>query len=268
MMQSVAPLLTADGSRLDWPDAEYHADVEIRANEAVVSHQLHGTPSLCALVAAGDAAWTTEVRCPRTLTSHSYTSQQARQTVPLHRTDVRDEYFLLPGLVAVRSLSLPSDGLNPFVWPPGTTVAIDAGWWLARDAPHTSKPLGAALVRFSRDSHGHLDSGEMRVAEGDDAGDPYFEITLAADLYERRLYDRDLQIAALVGACAALPTSTLAADKCNDSHPLADRLRERFEAAGLDWDDAAGFDAARAATIIEPFDVADAAPDAPDEDLP
>ena len=86
-----------------------------------------------------------------------------------------------------------------------------------------------------------------------DGGKPFFRVTLARDLYDKRRTDRDIQIAGLIGACGMLPRSSLGTDGENATHPVALQLRARLEDAGVqDWtsDD---FDPARAATVLEAF---------------
>ena len=80
----------------------------------------------------------------------------------------------------------------------------------------------------------------MSVEEGSDGGKPFFRVTLARDLYDRRRTDRDIQIAGLIGACGMLPRSSLGTaggiDGENATHPVALQLRARLEDAGVpDW---------------------------------
>lgn len=124
---------------------------------------------------------------------------------------------------------------------------------MARGDAQTTTPLTASLVRFHRDPDGVLAPGQMSVDENSDGGRPYFRVTLAGDLYDNRRTDRDVQIAGLIAACGLMPLSSLRADGENESNPIAQQLRARFEEAGIqDWT-SEHFDPARAATVLEAF---------------
>ena len=100
----------------------------------------------------------------------------------------------------------------------------------------------------------------MSVEEAELSGNPYFKVTLAAELYDHRREHRDIQIAALIAAFGQLPRSTMARGKDDEEEdgvnadcPLAQALRARLEDADLsDWD-SEFFDPARAATSMERF---------------
>ena len=134
-------------------------------------------------------------------------------------------------------------------------MQIPAGWWLARGGEYRFTPLLVNLLRFVKDQDGKLRPGTMSVEEAIVSGDPYFRVTLAAELYDHRREDRDVQIAALVAAFGRLPRSSMAQGEENRDCPLAEALRSKFESVDppvLDWDDPE-FDPARAATSIENF---------------
>ena len=257
MIQTRLPVLTEDASRLDWTLARYAVKVDVKAGRAFVKHQLDNAPELDRLPGKGVAEWVTELRCPRTLLSRLERSRASEQVIALDAEDVVGDAFLLPGLVVVRDFELDVSGLDPLVWPPDRSVPIPAGWWLVRGDPQTTTPLTASFVRFRRDPDGRLAPGQMSVEEGSDGGKPFFRVTLARDLYDRRRTDRDIQIAGLIGACGMLPRSSLGTaggiDGENATHPVALQLRARLEDAGVpDWT-SEHFDPARAATVLEAF---------------
>lgn len=248
------PLLLEDGSRLDWAQARYEVEVLVRGSRAHVVHRLSHAAELEELIAEASAVWATELRCPRTLLSRQEHSTVPEQVIDLEGDDVLGDTFLVPGLVATCELELSPTGLNPFVWPGDIDLGVPTGWWLARGDPRATTPLTASLIRLRRDRDGWLGSGQMAVEEQSDGGKPYFEVTLAGDLYDARREDRTVQIAALIAACSRLPKSSMATGGDNEDHPVATQLRARLETADLDWD-SEDFDGARAATVLEPFDV-------------
>ena len=248
------PVLVENGSRLDWPRARYQVEVLLKADQAQITHTLSDAAELDGLVSSGAAVWTTELRCPRTLLSRQEPSMSAEQLIDLEAADVVGDAYLIPGLVAAHDLEMSATGLNPFVWQGILEVSVPAGWWLVRGDPRATTPLTASLIRFRRDPDGWLDPGQMAVQEESDGGKPYFEITLAEDLYDAQREDRNVQIAGLIAACGLFPRSSMSKDGINAEHPVAMQLRARFEDADLDWD-SEDFDPARAATVLEAFEV-------------
>lgn len=248
------PALREDGTRGDWQTAAYRAEVSVLADHAIVKHALTGAERLRDLVASGKARWVTEIRCPRTMFNDVECSADPEQRVPLNQTDTAGDLYLIPGLIAVEQLTLPADGLDPFVWPPASTVDIDAGWWLIRGDARNALPLAAALVRFALDHTARLAAGQMTAEESTGAdGSPCFRVTLAKDIWPAVRTDRRLQIAGLIAACGLLPTSSLSENAENWDSPIAARLRDRIAEAGLpDWTHPE-YDPAAVATLLEPF---------------
>lgn len=247
------PILMEDASRLEWTSARYEVHMEIKGGQAYILHKLYDAEQLDKFIRNGKAEWVTELRCPRTLLSRQECSHQSEQIVNLAAEDILEDAFLIPGLVATQDIELSSSGnLNDFVWPLGSKVTILAGWWLARGEPRTTTPLAASLVRFRRDKADKLAPGQMSITEESDGSGPYFRVTLAKDLYDRRRECRDIQISGLIGACGMLPQSSLCVDGDNADHPISLRLHAAFEEANIDWNSDT-YDPALAATVLEEF---------------
>ena len=249
-----APVLQEDGTRADWMSASYKPSVSIQAGRAVVRHELRDAPQLARLAANGTARWATEVRCPHTMLSELHTSASPEQSLPINDADIAGNAYLIPGLVAVERLNLGTAGLDPFVWPAASSVAVPAGWWLARGDARSARPLSAALVRFARDNEETLSPGQMAVKESaTDDGSPCFRVTLAQDIWPELQTDRRLQIAGLIAACGLLPISSLRENGPGWDAPVAEKLRERLNERNLpDWSQP-DYDPAAAATLLEAF---------------
>jgi hypothetical protein len=253
MIAARLPMLFENGSRLDWSQARYEVEIQIRGDKAAILHKLSEARELDNLLDDNMAAWVTELRCPRTLLSRQVCSDSPKQEITLGGEDVIGDTFLLTGLVATQALEISASGLNPFAWRRDSSISIPPGWWLVRGDPRATTPLTASLVQIQRDPDGRLAPGQMSVSEESDGGKPFFRITLAHELYDERRFDRDVQIAGLIAACGKFPRSSLSEGMENETHPVAEELRSRLEDADVpNWDDFE-FDPARAATVLEAF---------------
>ena len=247
------PVLTEDGARLDWPQAHYEVKVNLKGKQAVVQHKISGASELGRLLDDSAAEYVTELRCPRTLLSRQIRSFSPEQQLTWHDEHISGDVFLVPGIVAMRDVELPGSALNSFVWPEWSVVAVPTGWWLARGEVRSVKPLVASLVRFRRDDGSRLAKGQMSVEEDRDGAKPYFRVNLAADLYDKRRQDRDVQIAGLIAAFGLLPRSSWSEGGENADSSVASQLRDKLDNKGVpDWDDE-DFDPALAATTLEAF---------------
>ena len=255
------PVLVHDGSRLDWVTARYSATIALKRQASAVIHELREAPEIESLLSNGDAVYATEIRCPRTMLSRVEHADGSSQVVEWYEAERNDDLYLIPGIVAVRDTSVSASGLHSLVRGERASVDIPAGWWLARGGEYQFTPLLVSLLRFVKDGDDRLKPGTMSVEEADLSGNPYFKVTLAAELYDHRREDRDIQIAALIAAFGQLPRSTMARSKDgedgqdgeNADCPLAQALRSRLEEVDLsDWD-SEFFDPARAATSMENF---------------
>lgn len=249
------PVLVHDGSRLDWLSAKYSATVALKRQASAVVHELSDAPEIESLLSGGDAVYATEIRCPRTMLSRVEPAAGREQLIEWHDAERNDDLYLIPGIIASRDTTLNAAGLHPLVHGGRASVDIPAGWWLARGGEYQFTPSLVNLLRFVKDNDGALRPGTMSVEEADLSGTPYFKVTLAAELYEHRREDRDIQIAALIAAFGHLPRSSMAKDGDTDDCPLALALRSKLEDIDpqlSDWDHEF-FDPARAATSIEHF---------------
>lgn len=248
------PVLSHDGTSLDWPGASYEVGVELSGMSGTVRHVLSGSPGIESLVASGDAAYAVEVRCPRTMTNRLECSSQASHAVALGTDGHPEDLYLVPGIVALKDTQMNAAGLSDLVRNGRPAVHVPAGWWIARGGEYRFNPLLMSLLRFARDSAGSLGPGMMSVSEATAPGSPYFRVTMGEALYARR-EERDVQMAALIAAFGAMPHSTMAEGSENADCLLAEALRQRLSESSVsvpDWD-SEEFDPALAATSLEEF---------------
>lgn len=247
--EDALPVLTEDGSRLDWPDAAYRPEVRLRDGLARIEHRIERAPALERLLAEGAARWAIELRCPKTLLARIRTSAAPRMEVRWEPHEVDGQVYLIPGLLAMRDVRLETDGLNA-LWSGRDALDVPEGWWLARGQPYPVKTLGETILSFREDRT--LPDGAMKVASDQSSGQLGFIVSLAPDVFPSVERDRSMQVAGLIGVCALFPT--VFGDDADEQHrALADEIRGRLEAANVPaWDDGA-YDPARAATAIEPL---------------
>ena len=248
-MESVfLPLLTEDGSRLDWRDAEYRAEVEIRPFSATITHQLQQAPTLTGLVAAGLARWATELRCPKTLYSSVEEAAQARQVVSWKPEDVDGDLYVIPGLVALSAFDLrPGNAELGPIWA-DQRLRVSKGSWLARGFSRRTRSLGQSLLKFHRDEG--LEAGRMWIQPAQEDDDLFFYVHLADDIWPER-YNRHLQVSALIGAMGHMVP---AFEDPDDEPRIVQEIRGRLEGQGIPtWTDRDRYDPASAATVLEPF---------------
>lgn len=259
MASSRIPQLAEDGSRLDWPDANYTPDIKRRGAETkiTVEHVLKGATSLSDAVRSGKAVWQTEVRCPRLLHSEHFIGADDRQGVEWDANMVDWEgTFVLPSM-ASRGHSLSTIELVGTAWAPGETIDVPAGALLAKADVRRLKPLMQSLLLFRKDET--LGDGQMRVVEDSASDTPCFVVYIAENVFAETRWNRDRRIAALIGAFSAMASSEsrMQPDKELWEHPVTKELRRvLLEEGSLTWDES-GFDCVHAATLLEPMTVAD-----------
>ncbi len=230
---------------MDWKRASYGVEIDVRRGGAQVTHRLRDAAEIENLIAAGDARFALEVRCPVTQYACIRLDADPSFQVVWPPDEVGDEIFLLPGVVAVEDVVLPAAALTD-LW--RDSPCVPKGWWLAKGDVHTSQPLAASLVEYRRDAD--LPSGCMRVREDGSGEEPKFAVHLAPDVFGRVETDRDLQMAGLIAAFAILPMSDRFREG-SDSR-VAFLVRERLADAGVPaWDEGDDWDPARAATAVE-----------------
>lgn len=249
MVDGALPKLLEDGSKLDWPDAEYSADVWLGDGFARVAHHLANAPALERLIAEGGAHWAVELRCPRTLLARIETATTREMEVRWAASEVDDLVYLIPGLLATRDVSLGTEGLGA-LWA-GDTLDVPGGWWLARGTERRTSTLRESLLSFDEDAD--LPPGGMRVAPDSNSGRLRFIVYVASDIRAAVERDRSMQVAGLTGVCALFPR-VFDADAEAEHGALIGEIRDRLEDAGAPtWEDPDRYDPARAATAIECF---------------
>lgn len=229
------------------------------SGRAKVEHRLENAPTLRKLIDNGAAAWAVELRCPKTLMARVDTSPGQAQVVRWSRDEVDDPVYIVPGVIALRELFLDSSALTP-LWADAGELRVPPGWWLVKGDARRAETLTQSLLKFSRDDG--LEKGCMEVAPDRGSGRLRFMVKMAPDLFERARSSRDVQIAALVGACSWFPRVFGKASAFDDAEPiddeglLAHELRHKLQRAKPDivlWEDKDDFDPTIVATALEPF---------------
>ena len=247
MTDASLPLLPEDGSRLDWPEGRYEPRVRVAVDRANILHSLTGAPSLERAVNEGLAKWAAEIRCPKTLLSRVALSAEPQHTVRWRRDELDGVSWIVPGLLAVQEFELQAGELDPF-WK-DESLSVPPGWWLVRGIKRKVNTLAQSLLRFVRDEK--LDDGRMHVQSERGSGQLRFVAHVAPDIWPEIETSRNLQVAALIGACGHFPT-TFGRDP-TDEPAIAREIRDRLEMANIPvWTDD-GYDPALAATVIERF---------------
>ena len=259
------PILLENGSRYDWSSASYDPDVSVSTNRATVQHQMDGASALRRLIEDGLAAWAVELRCPKTLMARVETSSADRQLVSWSSEEVDDVVWIVPGLIALTSLSLDGSGLTS-LWADAGDLHVPAGWWLAKGEAYRSKTLTESLVKLRRDKD--MAKGTMEVSPDHSGGRLRFTVNMAPDVFKQARSDRTLQVAALVGVCGWFPRefggiaesqSGSGTGDARDDHPVARELRDQLRRKNQDvalWDHES-YDPALVATLLEPFRIVD-----------
>lgn len=261
MSDPYIPLLVEDGTRLDWPDAQYEPRIERKGAETrvTVNHVLKGASALADAVRRQEAAWYTELRCPRLLHSEHLTSFDDRQVVEWHKDAVDWEAtFLLPGMVSVEPTLRLSGALANTDGTSGEAIEVPAGALLARADVRRLNPLMQSLLVFRKDDE--LDPGQMTVEEDTTSDGPCFVVRIAADVFAESRWIRDRRIAALIGAFAAMARqeSRLQPEGDLHNHPVTEQLRHHLLENGSPAWDEEGFDSVYAATLFEPLAASEA----------
>lgn len=253
MSDASYPVLHEDGSSLDWRDASYGVSVNVNEQSATVDHSLSEAPALEALVNSGDAKWALEMRAPKTLFSKLALSETTVCTIDWDPRDVDGDLYLMPGLIAVKATRLSTTGLID-LWG-SDEIGVPAGAWLVRADVRSAKSDASSLLTFHVDES--MGDGAMRVEPDTGGGQVHFNVWVSAATREQCRHDRNLQVAALIGAFGRM-AQIAEPDPESDGRedPLLARIRERLEERGVPaWDDPVQFDPVLAATTLEPLQV-------------
>lgn len=241
------PQLRADLTSADYPGAFYENKVFVRGSSARVTNRLVNAPDLEWLMAQGKAKWSIEIRAPAALWSRTELTSLDDKTFNLSPEETGPEVFVISRLVAVEDLDLPTRKLNP-AWHENDIVEIPRGVWLALGNIARTESSVSSILRFVKSDH--LPSGRMEIAGPDDQFQ--FIVSVAPDLFARRSY-RDVQIAALIGVMGRMPAVAASLGEGNEP-PILRTIRARLEGEDVTaWDDRDNYDAATAATALEPF---------------
>lgn len=227
----------------------------------MVEHRLQDAPVLGKLIDDKAAAWAVEVRCPKTLMARVDTSFENPQEIRWRADEVDDAVYIVPGVIALRELSLDNSALTS-LWADAGVLRVPPGWWLVKGDARRAKTLTESLLKFLRDET--LAEGRMEIGPDRGSGRLRFTVKMAPELFERARSSRNVQIAALVGACSWFPRVFKTASASSggdgdgepiDEDPLAQELRYQLTNTKSDvvlWDDD-NFDPALVATLLEPF---------------
>ena len=252
----ILPMLTEDTVRMDWKNATYTSSIRVQYGKASVVNSISGASELESLIANNLAAWTVDIRCPKTLYARTEYSEERQFDVSWNPLDTDGPMYLRPGLAATTDLRLPTTGLIDGFW--GTnTIEIPKGWQLAQGKTFASKSLAESLLTFRKSD---LGQGEMTVDEDTSTGNLRFIVHLASELYDKNRTDRNIQMAGLIAAFGLLGKRSwsLSGDDADDEidDVVLLTIKNRLEDAGVPTWEEDSYDPARAATVIEKFHVA------------
>ena len=241
------PQLRADQTSADFPGAQYVNKVRASNNVAEVTNRLVNAQGLASLIEAGRAKWSIEVRSPAALYSRTFLTNQSVKTVKWEPQETGPEVFIISGLVVVEGLVLPTDQLNP-AWHAERPLNIPVGALLARGMIARTKPVVSSMLRFTKKEN--LARGRMEISDHDEQFQ--FNVNVSPELFAR-CTKRDVQIAALIGVMGKLPKTAESFDE--GVEPLVLRaIREMLEEGDVPtWENPEDYDAALAATALEPF---------------
>lgn len=239
-------MLTEEPTRMDWVSARYVSEVSITASSADVSIRIDSAPELLSLVEAGLVSWVAEVRCPPTLYAETYHLAEPTGRVEFGSEDIEiDKLFVRTGLVALEDLQLPTSGLHQEIWG-SNNLFVPAGTLLAAGAWHASKTLAQSLLVFEKD--GCVDDGAMGPVR--QSGDQ-FVIPLGANLFDHGR-NHNTWMGALVAVFAYLGKHP---PEEEDESVVLTSIRNMLQDANVpDWHEEE-YDAAKAATVLEKFEV-------------
>lgn len=127
------PQLFEDGTRNDWHSASYSSKISylLHTGKATVYNNLSKSEQLDTFIESGAAIWKLELRCPRTLYSKVFYSQDSTFEVSWLSEDTSEPLFFLLGLYARKNLTINSKELTSR-WQGVANIRIPQGWQLIR----------------------------------------------------------------------------------------------------------------------------------------
>ena len=241
------PQLRADRTSADFPNARYENEVRASNNTAKVTNRLVKAQGLIDLIEAGKAKWSIEVRSPAALYSRTFLTNQPVKTVNWDPQETGPEVFIISDLVVVQDLIFSTNQLN-LAWSAESYLRIPAGALLARGLIARTESAVSSILKFRKKEE--LDGGRMEISGPNDQ--LQFSVNVSPELFAR-CTRRDVQIAALIGVMGKLPKAAEGFDE--GVEPLVLRaIQEKLDEKGVaTWENPEEYDAALAATALEPF---------------
>lgn len=241
------PQLFEDGTRNDWHSANYSSKIlfSLHSGKAEAHNNLGDSNQLTALIESGLATWKLEIRCPRTLYSKIFYSQDSTIEVSWPPEDTLEPLFFFSGLYAKQDLTIASQELTS-IWQDVADIKIPQGWQLIRSKTWGSHTEMSSILNFHRKEEN--EPGTMKIIENISSGSLEFIVELATDVYDNMKHDRTLQIAALIGALSKLKDKSW-----DEPDPTYALIKDYFEQNEIPRWDEPEFDSAEVATYFEHF---------------
>ena len=253
MVMNQAPTLDQTGSEInwDWEHAEYAAEAHrVEPRKYRVQHTLENAEPLAALIESGQAEWAVEVRCPKTVYSHTFRSRGVGETlVEIQGGQTIGPVDLWPGVVAVQDCMLHTDGLTS-IWRTQRKIPVSKGWWLARHIPLSVNEALGSIIAFRLDKD--IEKGSLSIVADTGSGDFRFIIKLHPD-QRVRIDDPAFKVTAFAAALAMLPYQEdmeIVNDRVPGSRMGTDLLGKLANADVPLWGEFHDWDPMRAATAL------------------
>ncbi len=222
--------------------------VSASSKTAKVTNRLVKAQGLIDLIEEGKAKWSIEVRSPAALYSRTFLTNQPFKTVNWDPQETGSEVFILSDLVVVENLILPTDQLNS-AWHAERCLHIPVGALLARGSIALTKSIVSSILEFRQKEE--LDGGLMEISGPNDQFQ--FSVDVAPELFARCKRNRDVKIAALIGVMGKLPKAAKSFDE-GVKPPVLRIIQDKLDEEGVaTWENSEEYDAALAATALEPF---------------
>ncbi len=256
----------------DWNNLYYSAEVEFKKDSIVIKHIIESLNAASSvifdLIDKKCIEYITEIRCPHTLYSQTYSNSSPKYECKFDIDSVGSEYFIVPMLCATKDFDLPTDELSK-IWKKqyGKTLPIKHGTIIGKSKLWANRDARASLFRFEIypdiENSPPADKGDgiMRVEhqEGDTPFVAYVnQATMQALEQPGNIVSKQIEIVALVGVFAKLHSMAQEGEDQEESElqsvdrRILEAIQNDLEKAKVPiWDDD-NFDAALAATAIAP----------------